>query len=423
MRRISLLSAGLFVLGLLAGSLAQAGEIAFQAWSYAMPGEEDYYHKLIADFEAAHPGDKVNFQYAKWDDAHDQIAEWLKTGTGPDLVILPDMWIPEFAKGLYPYVDDMSQETLDQFHEVLLDKARYQGHRYGLVWATSTKALFYRTDLFRQAGVTRPPQNWDELLGLACLLKGPYGPYGLGIPAKPTYESTDNWYFFFWSAGGEFFDENGKAAVNSPIGVASLKYYRDFARLYRAAQPEVTSWSRKDLQEAFGQGKLAMHENGPWLVNQARSLNPKLEFALAPLPVAPDRAPFKPRRITQVITDHLMLSRASQQPSLAADFIQFAYQPKYRQAWCELGMVPEMKAVAQSDFFQKNPDWKIFVDIVPEGKSVPLMNWQPIELAAQEMLYKVFSGRQDPKAALDELAAVMDRVKAAGEQPAPVPGG
>jgi len=101
------------------------------------------------------------------------------------------------------------------------------------------------------------------------------------------------------------------------------------------------------------------------------------------------------------------------EPELARAFIEFAYQDRYRQQFCELGMVPEKKAVAESDFFQGDPHWKIFVDLIPDGKFIPLMRWEPIELAAQQMLHKVFTGRQDVRSALDELAEVMDREVAA----------
>jgi multiple sugar transport system substrate-binding protein len=388
---------------------AHAAEITFQAWSYAMPGEEAYYHRLIAAFEAAHPGDRVKFQFGPWDDAHDQMAGWLKSGTGPDLMVVCDMWLTEFAPYLVPYVDDLPAAKKAEFYEVLLNKATYQGHTLGLVWATSTKALFYRTDLVRQ-----PPRDWTELLNAAHAAHLPGGPYGLGLPVKPTYESTDNFYFFLWSAGGEFFDERGKAAINSDIGVAALTFYRDLCWQWHVTQPEPTAWSRKELEHFFGEGKLALHANGPWLVASARALDPKLKFALAPLPVAPSRAPFQPRRITQVITDHLMLSKASKQQALARQFIDFAYQDKYRQEFCELGMVPEKKAVGASDFFQKNPDWKIFVDLLPDGKFIPLVKWQPVELAMQQMLYKVFTGRMEPKPALDEVAQVMNEAAEGG---------
>jgi len=93
----------------MAFSAAHAAEITFQAWKYAMPAEEQYYRDLIPAFAADHPGDKVRFQFDSWDDAHDRMAEWLKTGTGPDLMVVCDMWLTEFAPYLVPYVDDMPE--------------------------------------------------------------------------------------------------------------------------------------------------------------------------------------------------------------------------------------------------------------------------------------------------------------------------
>jgi len=94
--------------------------------------------------------------------------------------------------------------------------------------------------------------------------------------------------------------------------------------------------------------------------------------------------------------------------------VDFANRHEYRQECCELGMVPEKKAVGGLDFFQQNPDWKIFVDILPDGKFLPLMQWQPVELAMQQMLYKVFTGRMESKPALDEVAQVMNEAAQGG---------
>lgn len=173
-------------------------------------------------------------------------------------------------------------------------------------------------------------------------------------------------------------------------------------------QPEPTSWSRKKTRKYFIAEKVAMHANGPWTVGDIMSTNPGLPFAVAPLPVAPDREPFEPIRVTQVITDHLVMPATCGDRDLMMRFVRFVYQDRYRQRFCEPGMAPEKRSVAHSDFFQDAPAWRIFVEIIPDGKPIPLMKCEPIELAAQQMLHDVFTGRNDVRSALDELAAVMD---------------
>jgi len=404
---------------LLIAPYSSAATLRFQAWNYQMSGEARFYNRLVADFEAAYPGDHVRFTLGEWAQAHDKLEQWIKSGDGPDIVVVPDIWIAEFAEHLVPYADDLTQSEKDRFYEVLLNKARYKGHLTGLVWATSTKALFYRTDLFEAAGL-RPPQDWNELLHAARRLHDPPRVYGIGIPGKKTYDTTDNFYFFFWAAGGEFFDETGRSGLRSDIARASLQYYVNLVNRYHVTQPEVTTWHRNEAQRLFEQGRLAMFETGPWAVAALAKHAPNLQYAVAPLPTSPKSVRvridggrlqtirLKPRRITQVITDHLMLMRYSKHQELAREFIRFAYQRRYRQAFCELGMVPELKEVGQSSFFQGNPRWKIFVDIIPTSKALPMIQWEPVELAMQQALYDVLSGRAGVSDVLERVADVAE---------------
>ena len=49
------------------------------------------------------------------------------------------------------------------------------GHIYGVPTNFGKTILFYRADLFRQAGLdpNRPPRNWDELYSTAQRLTSP----------------------------------------------------------------------------------------------------------------------------------------------------------------------------------------------------------------------------------------------------------
>jgi N,N'-diacetylchitobiose transport system substrate-binding protein len=406
------------LLTLCASALGAA--LRFQAWDYQMPGEPEFYQRLVADFEAAHPGDTVEFTLGQWTGAHGLVEGWVEAGEGPDLVVVPDIWIAEFADAFVPYADDLPQAEKDRFQPILLQKAIRDGHVTGLVWATSTKALFYRTDLFAAAGL-EPPRDWYELLRAARRLHDPPRVYGIGIPGLKTYDTTDNFYFFFWGAGGEFYDENGRSGLRSDVARASLQFYVDLVNRYHVTQPEVTTWHRNEAQELFEQGRLAMFETGPWAVAAIAKRAPGLQYAVAALPVSPrsvrvriaggppQTVELRPTATTQVITDHLMLMRYSKQQDLARKFIRFAYQTKYRQAFCELGMVPELVEVGQSPFFQNDPRWKIFVDIIPTGKAIPMVRWEPVELAMQQALYEVFSGRRSVPEVLDQVAELAEQ--------------
>jgi len=379
-------------------ALGGAGEapLRVQVYSYDLPGEAAYYTQLAESFG----GGRVEIALGPWDDAHAQIAEWFAAGQGPDLVVVPDIWLAEFAAHIEPFAPYLDPALKGDFFEVLYNKGLYKGHLLGLVWATSTKALFYRTDLFRAAGLDAP-KTWLEQLGAAIALNDPPHVYGLGLPGAREYETDDNFFFYLWSAGGRFFDENGKCVINSEAGVKALTFYCDLVNKHHVTQPEVTTWNRKQTRRLFEAGKLAMFATGPWGVEQLRKNAPEIDFGVVPLPVDHEQ-------VTQIITDHLVLARYSQQKDLAAAFVNFAYRDEHRLAFAKLGILPEKTKVAEDDHFRNDPCWKVFVDVIPHGHTIPLIEWEKIGSAIREAMYQALSGRQTPREALDALAKKID---------------
>ncbi len=405
MRTSRLLLGTLLVMtGMASPTLAAEPELWVQVWSYDVPGEEAFFNTLAKDFEAAPDGAPVRITIDQWDDAHDQIGEWFRAGAGPDLVVVPDIWLAEYAEHIAPfdaYIDDAQRAT---FFKVLYDKGIYEGKLLGLVWATSTKALFYRKDLFRAAGL-EPPTTWDEQLAAAIALNDPPKVYGIGLPGAREYETDDNLFFYFWSAGGRFFDEEGKCTLNSEAGVKALTFYCDLVNKHHVTQPEVTTYSRKQTRKLLEEGRLAMFATGPWGVEQMRKNAPGVEFGVVPLPI--DKEP-----VTQIITDHMVLAAHSKHKDQAARFVRFAYQDERRLAFAKLGLLPEKKSVAANPYFQQDPEWKVFIDVIPTGHPIPLIKWEEIGNTIRQALYEALSARKTPRQALDDAAETIDALRA-----------
>lgn len=69
-------------------------------------------------------------------------------------------WISEFAsKGyLEPLGDKLSEEDKSDFYEAALDASSYNGEVYSIPFFVHTPVVFYRTDLFEEAGITEFPK-------------------------------------------------------------------------------------------------------------------------------------------------------------------------------------------------------------------------------------------------------------------------
>jgi ABC-type glycerol-3-phosphate transport system substrate-binding protein len=370
--------------------------LRFVAWKYHLVGQEDYYRDLVQAFERAYPGHKIDVELDDWTHAHDRLHQWISSGGGPDLTIVPDVWLAEFAPGLDPYPERLPAGLLSNFNPLVLERSRSHGQIQGLVWAASTKALFYRADLFSRAGIP-PPSTWQALLAAAQELNRPPDVCGLAIPGAPELDTADNFYFFLWSNGGELFSPDGRPLVNSVRSIESLTFMRDLVLKYHVTEPDTVHCDRPCAEDLFARGNVAMVETGPWMIRTILAQAHPVPFSVAPLPQ-------QKASITQLVTDHLVLLKSSQQKREALRFIEFAYQPSWRLRWARLGMVPELKEVENDKFFTNDPVWRVFISQLDHARWVPLMKWEPIDRAIRDTLEEVLAGRAEPSEALNSLA-------------------
>lgn len=183
------------------------------------------------------------------------------------------------------------------FPPVVLPAVTHDGHVQGVPSAFYKTVLFYRADLFRQAGLDpdRPPRNWDELYTCAQRLTVPEkGQYGFGLP-RTTWETSWMMMDFVWQAGGEMIrqepDGEWRVAFNSPAGVAAMRFYQRLAHEnWRRGGREYTgvvSLSTDELTQQFNEGKIAMMywDIGDRVIGSP-DLNPDVA-RMAPLPAGP----------------------------------------------------------------------------------------------------------------------------------------
>ena len=91
-----------------------------------------------------------------------------------DLIVAVDLpWIGEFAERgvLLPldFVMDIGCLDTADFHPVGWRAAHWAGHPYGAPSQTTPELLFYRRDLFAEAGLD-PPRKIDDVLGCGAIL-------------------------------------------------------------------------------------------------------------------------------------------------------------------------------------------------------------------------------------------------------------
>jgi N,N'-diacetylchitobiose transport system substrate-binding protein len=147
------------------------------------------------------------------------------------------------------------------------------GTTYAVPWFGGVRAVWYRTDQFKKAGITSTPTTWAELQADAQKLQAAY-PGTTGFDAITN--DTNAFASFIWGAGGQIAtqDSSGKWTGNltDPKTEAAIKYYVGLYTTAKVSQSKylgetelgVAGATSGGPNEDFGLGKLDMYIDGSW---------------------------------------------------------------------------------------------------------------------------------------------------------------
>ena len=135
--------------------------------------------------------------------------------------------------------------------------------RAGDYWAIphmgDTRLLWYNKELLQNAGISKPPDTWDEVVADAKKLTKPDGSqYGLGVELQKTIYVLDIFHAFLSSYGGAFFDKNWNSTINSPEGKKALHFMYDLVNTWKVAAPDSVNWGHTELTNGIVTGYTAM---------------------------------------------------------------------------------------------------------------------------------------------------------------------
>ena len=159
------------------------------------------YFKSIGPDYTAETGVELEFIELPHDNMHERfVQESISRSGSIDIFNADQPWISEFAsRGWIECLDDMiSEEDRADFLDSAMEASSYQGRLYAIPYFIHTPIVFYRTDLFEEAGLT-VPETWEEYRQAAIKLTNvETGVYGTIIEAKQASEPVTHlvdWYF------------------------------------------------------------------------------------------------------------------------------------------------------------------------------------------------------------------------------------
>lgn len=339
------------------------------------------------------------------------IAVSTKTGTF-DVVHVDCVWVGQYAgqgwlEPLTKYIAAADPKVLnikDFMPLILAEQGSWEGTVYGLPFITAVQGLYIRTDLFKKYNL-KEPQTWDELYETAKFLNDKEkanGIYGLSFAGKRGVQLLCNWVNMLWSFGGEIYDKNYRARLNSDDAIDSLKY---FVKLREVAPPGVISYDWDENTAAFQQGKVAMalqwQNAAPQFVDPDKSrVIGKWKFI--PMPGV-RQADGKIKRHPVFGGWGICITKDSKNKDAAWEFIQWATTAQMEKELAYSGQGARRSTLTNPELVKKYIEYPAMVDSLELSKGRPrIPEWPEMADAIEVALSQAMSGEKSPAAALNE---------------------
>jgi multiple sugar transport system substrate-binding protein len=379
--------------------------ITFASWV----GNTKTMQDLAAAFHKEYPTITVQFQNVPAEQANEKLLTQVAGGTAPDTAFMDMSGVTDFASrgalvDLSKYIAQSKYVDTSDYVDAWAVGAQYQGKWYALPFDGETTGLFYRTDMFKAAGIDGPPATWDEFQADVQKLTDPAKKqYGF-IEFAP--ESAYYWYPFLWQAGGDLYNnDTGKVMFDSPQAKQAANFYIGLAKYSPPDYYNSNSW---DGRVAFAEGKVAMYEAGSWFAGEMQTSFPKIDgkWDSAPMPEGPAGC------ATTIAGDDLVVFSQSKNPDAAWLWIEFLSRPENMLKWnvLEKGstlLPPRQSLLSDPAIFEKKPVLKGFADNMKCGvtSNIQTPKWSQIEEDLNQQLGSAIYGDMTPSQALDKAAA------------------
>jgi multiple sugar transport system substrate-binding protein len=342
-----------------------SANLEFWDMVWGPPEYIDTGEKLVAQFNADHPGIVVDYRSTPWSNWYQTFTTAIGAGTAPDVSTGAAYQSVQFYdQGAVAAVDDVvadweSSGAIEDFLPGTVDRLRYDDHQVALPWAIDIRIPYYRKDLFEAAGV-EPPTTWEELAAAATALTS--GDQ-YGIVSTGDTLGTHHMYFFILSNGGGLFTPERKVNLMDERNVEALTFFSDLVKA-GVVHPASAGYVGDDAVKAFSQGAAAMFITNPGFETRVPDIADKIGI-LAPLK--------GPHGDTGTIAwvNNIMLYTQSEHPEEAKIFLNW-WLENLTPLWTEghLSQLPVRKSIADDPYFTDNPNLKQIIDQwVPVAKT------------------------------------------------------
>ncbi|WP_218260818.1 ABC transporter substrate-binding protein [Saccharolobus shibatae] len=207
------------------------------------PSEANITQKIIIpQFEATHPNIKINYVDESASDIVKSVEELVMSGNvGPVIIGEDNLVIGELLNGNYlmnltPYVNQILQNVslIPSMQSLVQYEQKVYHGTYFIPLRANIPLVWYNASLFKQIGLTSPPENWSQLLQYAKIIYDKTGVKPImfqGHGGASTYTELYQWMV---QAGGNpfLFNDSGDVLAFEYLYNLSQYFNPDYVHGY-----------------------------------------------------------------------------------------------------------------------------------------------------------------------------------------------
>ncbi len=342
---------------------------------------------MANQYMKAHSNVKIKITILENDAFKTKLTTVMQSGSPPDIF---HSWgggvLAQYAKaGLVQDITSALQgDWGSSFNTAALNVYGQDGKYYGVPWDMGAVGFWYNKKLFQQAGITKTPTMWTDLLEtVKTLQKAGITPIGLG--EKEKWPGMFWWTYLAVRIGGKAaFDKayNRQGSFADAPFVQAGQHLQELVAL-NPFQKGYLGAAYTDQQTVMGNSKAAMELMGQWApAGDASSATDKKgpEFGFFPFPMVAGGA----GNPTDVMGGGGGFAIGKNAPPEAIDFVKFMTNAQNAQAIATKGVgLPPIKSASQ---YITDPRMKQIVQLVSDAPYFQLYYDQYLPPAVGQVL-------------------------------------
>ncbi|SCY44101.1 ABC transporter substrate-binding protein [Alkaliphilus peptidifermentans] len=370
--------------------------------------QEPVLQEIISEFQKTNPHIKVDVQLTPFGQY------WTKLETAATGGVLPDLfWMngPNFIKYasngmLLPIHEKAKTDNVDltKYPKGLIELYTYENSLYGIPKDFDLTALWYNKNIFDDAGVPYPTDEWtwDDMVEAARKLtdkeKGIYGTSLQTSTQQGIYNTIHQ------SGGFVISPDRGKSGHDTPGGIKGIQLWRDL--IEEGISPTIEELVDTPVIDLFESGSVAMVYAASWNVKRfMENENIKDNIDLVIMPMIDKRA-----SIIHGLTN--AINANTKHPEAAWELVKFLGSKEANEIWARSGVVIPAHFDALDIWINSYPQINLnaFVDQLDYSVMYPASRdnrWTEME---RDTLRNVWSGEIAVEDACKTITQEMDKL-------------